>query len=722
MALIEIEFLKNAFENTVGLVLNTGRAVPVPTLTPLGDDRLIMTFLWQGKPSIVANFPGFTPPVGTLLLRSSVVLTHASLAEIKAHPNTTGSTVTGTAWVLVSAELNRAALTMVGFDFGSGPVLLKVPYEMNSLPLPTPSNLGVLSAALVANSATVTLRFATSTLDNLLQPPTNRLLAVLAEPGASSANWLIHVPAQLYVDMVLTPLVTALSKQPSDVVIEEAPTASWIQLSSGVWGVIASAGVEKIDACPDIFGEVDMSVDITVSAQFIENLNEMRIDIPLEISTNASDWDAFRCWLGTGGIASLGLNVVPYLGIVTGIVSLVSISEEIRKQVGQEAHSITVENFTEVSRTTSTVSYLGSVPVDPLPHSVNVTFKFGPTGLNVSGNILPISPSHDSLFFPDAGALAGTWKGKINCSNRGMTHTFFSQDIVIVDQLKLLEPVGEVPVVIFSTSIAEPKGKCWIELAPSSGSNLHVHIEAPFSDMRSGDTGFVVLHTSAGLRAYTFGPLPAIPSATPGAQHLIDKFCDSLRLPLSKIEIHELKWVEPPPNYSFGQNLLRHWQIVVQDWRENTEIEVRANTFDGPLLATRSDFEQGATDAAIEIITDAQTDLVLRAPRIDTKTNFSFITRWLLPQHRKAFGAPVLALSKDSFGFTVHTVTGKQIFDLKQWQGVQISRTKASQRRKIDRQGQCLPLTPNQVAFIQDGELVIATPMNTLIREVITTN
>lgn len=716
MALIEIEFLKSAFEATVGLVVKAGRAIPFPTLPPLGDDRLILTFRWQGDPLIEAGFLGFAPPPGTILLRSSVVLTHASLAEIRLQPDTRGVSVTGTAWLLATATRNQVVLTLVGFDPGSGPVPLAVPQLLGALPLPSLDGAGIVAAALVADGSTATLRLATSVLDNPLQTPVNRLPTLLAEPDAVPANWLIHVPAEFFVGMVLDPLVSSLSPPPDGTIIEESPRASWIQHEDGAWGVSARAGLEKIDACPDLFGQVDLSVEVIVTARFVENLADSRIDVGLTIEVNTSDWDSFRCWLGTGGIGSLGLGLInPYLGIVAGIASLVIISETLRHEVGDAVSSLSVGHFTEVSRTTSTVSYMGLVPIEPLPFSGGVVFALGPTGLDVRGLITAVSPDHALSFDPDRGPLMGSWTSAINCSNRSMDHAFAFQDVLVKDTLELLgRPVRGVPVTVYLTSIAEPVGKCWIQM-PDARPNLPVRVKGP--GMRVGDTGFVVLHTSAGLRAYALAPPVAIPSSLPGTQRVIDTFCDTWRVPLNVIEIQDLKWVEPPPDYHWGHDPLRQWQIVVQGLAEDFAIEVRTSAGDSQPLATQADFTVSAGRAAIELVTDAKTDLVLHVPNAGSETNLILTTRWLLPQHREAFEAPVLAFSKTASQLTLRTDAGERTFDLDRWGSATGTRAVSGRTRVVNREGQGLSLPANRVALIHQGELVIAATLNTLTRE-----
>lgn len=724
MALIEIEMLKAAFELTVRLVVNAAQAVPYPTLPPPSDDRLILTFSWQGDPLIEAGFPGFAPPPGTVLLRSSVVLTHASLAEIRLQPDTRGTSVTGTAWLLATATLNQVVLTLVGFDLGLGHFPLAVPQMLGEFPLPSPAGVGIVKAALVADGSTVTLRLATSALDNPLQPPANRLPALLAQPDAGTPNWLIHIPAAFFIEMVLDPLVSFCSSPPDGTIIEESPRAWWIQ-QDGAWSVWAKAGLEKIDACPGLFGDVDISTEVTVSARFVEK-SDSRIDIGLTIEVNASDWDSFRCWLGSAGLGSLTFGLInPYLGMVAAIASLTGVSEYLRHEVGDATKSLSVRDFTEVSRTASTVSLAGSFPIEPLPFSSDVTFALGPTGLDIQGQIFPIAPDHLTSFIPDRGPLPGSWKGNINCSHRSMDHSFTFQALV-ADELRVGgRLVRGVPVTVYLTSIAEPAGKCWIQNLDSrvhfttpDGIELDalpVPIKAP--GMREGDTGFVVLHTSAGLRAYVLGPLPATPVGLPGMQSLIDNFCDRVQMPLRAIDILELRWVEPPPDYNWGHDPLRQWQIIVQGLAEDAAIEVRANTSEGPLFATGADFAASSGRGAITLVTNSETDLVLHTPNAGSEANVTLITRWLLPQHREAFAAPVRAFSKTGSMLTLHTDAGVRTFDLNRWKSDIATHVATGRTRVIDGQGQSLSLPGNRVALIHQGELVIATPVNTLTRE-----
>lgn len=713
MALIEIEFIKPAFQGIVGMVIKTGRAVPIPTLAPLGDDRLILSFRWQGDPLIVRGFQGYIPPAGTVLLSSSVIVSHASLAEIKLQPDTQGVLMTGTAWISVVAMRQQVTVNLVGFDAGHGPVRLPAPQLLGTFPLPSMEGIAIVGAAFVASESVIVLRLATSAYDDLLQPAANRLSAALA----SQSNWLIHLSPGIFVEMVLGLLNDALSSPPGGLVIEEAPTASWTLLESGTWGVAARAGLKKIDACPGLFGDVDVSVEVSVAVAFAANTAGDQINMTLTIETNASDWDSFRCWLGSPlGIGSYQLRLIhPFLGIAASIASLVLIGEQIREQVADESGSASVSGFTEVSRSDNSATYTGTVPFSPLPFSSEQIPDFGLTGFDLRGKIFPMVADHKTSFAPDRGPLAGEWTSAINCSHRTRDYSFSYQPVIVSDALVFAgRTVREVPVVVYLTSVAEPAGKCWIDMW-NSHPRLAVNIKAP--GMRIGDKGFVVLHTSAGLRAFDLGAVPVTPASLPGMQGLIDRFCNTFHVPSLVIDVQELKWVEPPPDYGWGYAPLRQWQVVLQELPANTAIEVRANSEEGPILANQTDFFFSENAAVLELVTDAETNLFLRIPNAGTMAKIRHTTRWLVPQHRQAFDVPLQAFTKAGSMLLLRTANGDRTFNLNNWTINNAPRESTGNTRTF-RQGQSLTFQKNRIAIIHGGELVIAVPVNTLKRNI----
>jgi hypothetical protein len=80
---------------------------------------------------------------------------------------------------------------------------------------------------------------------------------------------------------------------------------------------------------------VDVSVEIDVKLTPTPNLSTGKLDLRLHVESNPSDWDSFRCWLGSGGLLSAAVSAInPYLGIATAIGSLAYVGEVIRHDAG----------------------------------------------------------------------------------------------------------------------------------------------------------------------------------------------------------------------------------------------------------------------------------------------------------------------------------------------------------------------------------------------------
>jgi hypothetical protein len=728
MAIIETEILRDTFEALVSLVVKTSPAIPTPTLQALGDDRLIRQFNWHGRPVIVPGFPGYAPPPGSVILRATVKVGHVSVAELRVSPGSLGATVDADAWVLVTPTPAAVDLTVVAFAIkGAQASVLAVPVRIGNLPLPAPDDAGVVRAALVAGERVVTLRMATALADDVFLPPANRLPAVIDPPDADAKenNWLIHIPALFFTEWVLSRLQDGLDPPPAGTTIESAPSARWTLFSQNLfslltWGVLASAGVEKKDACPSIFGDVDVSVEVTVSAAITPNQEENRIDLRLSVATNASDWDTFRCWLGSGGLAGMALGLVnPFLGVAAAIGSLVYIGEEVRHGVGAAAGGLQISNFTEVERTASSVTYAGSVPVQPLPFSTGTSMAIGAHGLDVRGTMLAIEPDHALSFVPDGGTLGGTWKRRINCSHRSFDAEFVPQPVLIKDDLVLAgRVVRSLPVNVFLTSMGEPAGKCGV-LMPNAGTNLWVSLYA--RGLRPGESGFFVIHSSAGLRAYNLVPLPSIPDLFIDSERLLNKFCDTLQELSLLIEIQELKWWEPPPDYSYGHEPLRQWQIVVEGIADLEGLEVLAGGGDDRRrIATGTNFVGSRERAVVEVTAGARTELWLRAPNAGEDARLAVASRWLLPVQRVALREHAISLSRSGRDLEIRSANGLARFNLDTCRLSEfrpVEGLETVRYEPVARGSRSLTLSGGTVAALHEKYLVIAIPINTLLRD-----
>ncbi|AWS40489.1 hypothetical protein DKM19_03200 [Streptosporangium sp. 'caverna'] len=659
------------FAGLVNLAANASPLIPTPTLEPLGNDRLIRDVEWGQTFTVVPGMPAnFQIAPGTVLLEAPLRLWHVSVAELRGRPDAPGTEEKAVAWLLAAATPAGFEITMVAVRTGQGrPIaVLEVPVRIGALPLPVGEEVSVQAAALVFSGRLVTLRLGTSASDDLFRSSANRLPRILDDPSVGSGdNWLIHIPAGFFTQMILERLRAALSPPPDGAIAVGAPAARWLAFPEGRWGVSATAELEKRDACPTLFGDVDISIDVTVDAVFTASTTTNAIDISLTVGGNASDWDAFRCWLGTGGIASLTTGLfVPFLQVPLAISSLVTISEVIRHSVGEAINKITVPDFTKVSQTTSSVTYAGSITVDPLPASspLSMTLSVDAEGFAARGRALPLAPSRRPKFLPDAGPLSGTWKQEINCSLRSMDRTFTVQEILVQDDR---EAFGAVvlsnPVNVFLTSTAEPKGRCEIYLPPRAQPNQSVSIVC--DGMNAGESGFVVLHSSAGLRTYVVGPLPEVPtSPIVGMQKLIDTFCDSFQELRPVLDIHEIKWVEPPPGYDYGHSPLRQWQIVLEDVPALAEIRVLAlrDGIQQP-LELGDEIVRNGDRAWITIVTDDRTDISVQVPGAGERPHLKSMQRWLLPL--KAIDLHERPASLQRVGEMIQVVAGDRLVGIR---------------------------------------------------------
>jgi hypothetical protein len=714
MSLIEVEFLRTTFEAFVGVVAKSHAVVPTPTLAPIGGDRLISQFTWHGDPEIVTEMPGYAPPAGTVLFRSSVTVAHVSVAELRANANATGASVDGHAWLLAATSLSQVSLSVVGFAVGeAAPAILTPAVMLEGMPIPVPNQVALVQTAIVADASTVVVRLATALTDDIYRPLAGRLPARLSEIGGST-NWLIHVPAQVFCDLVMKPISDAMSGPLDGATIEEMPAATWCQVPGGAWGVRVHAGLEKKNACPGLFGKVDISVDVVGNAGFTADPANSQIMIALEIVTDTSDWDSFRCWLGSGGIGSVILNLfVPYTGVVAAIGSLVYISETLRSKVGDAAAARGVPNFTQTGHTDSTVTYAGAFPVQPLPFSTSFAYDFGPEGFDLSGMIVPLPPTHVTQFKPDNGPLKGTWTRKVNCSHRSVDTHFAFKPVVVSDNLQFGDTVlSYLPVMVYLTSLAEPVGKCAVKM-PDAVPDVQVVVDC--TALQPGNKGFAVIHTSAGLRAYVLGPVSGRPRIG-REMSFINEYCDTFHVQKPVVAVRELRWVEPPPDYEWGFAPLRQWQIVVTDLPTEAHIDLHAAHDEHRVLASRRDFAGTGTRAAIVLVTDRASDLVMRTSGASDGSQFALTTRWLLPLVRSRVEGDVTGIATRDGDILLNIGGRWSRFDSSNGRPRSARFETEPDARVTNQPGQTVSLKHGRIALVDAGELVIAIPSNSVVR------
>lgn len=638
MGLIEVEITDNNFSALTMLVASAG-PIPVPTFGAIGNDRLIADLEWDGV-VIGAAPPGFVAPPGTVPASASVKVRHVSVAELRADAGAAGTVTDATVWLLLSLAPGRLVVDAVRIDAGGASQSFGPFLRLGTRPLALSGAGAIAGTALVHADGFVTLRFATAAGDAaaLLAPPANRLAGI-------GGGWLIRVSGEVLAEQVLARLRDGVDPPPSGTTIEDAPSASWSSVGGG-WGVNASVGLVKEDACPGLFGDVDMSVTVNVEASFTPNLSDETLRIQLRISSDASDWDTFRCWAGSAGIGALLLGGIttPIVGVAAGIGSLIAVSEIIRGEVGSQVTGTGVGgDLTKVSGDQTSATYEGKTPLPTLPQTVNDA-TVGADGLVVTGSILLAPATHTRTFSPAGGTLGGTWHGRFSCSKNRWMPEYAVEPVLITDEALVIgNHFANVPVTVFPTSIAEPPEHFALDYSNAAEINQYVGITA--LDVHAGQTGTVIVHTSAGVRRYDIapvGPEPPAPSDVVIAayvvncKHFTEYFGPGVRI----------KWLVDPPPYELGLPAIRQWLVsfahvpagataALQPMAGDTEVGA-------PLRA------QAANDGALvlEIVTDGATDVRLDFDVPGERPQARLSQRWLLPTQVVDIGAPVADLRR----------------------------------------------------------------------------
>lgn len=635
MALIEIELTEERFTDFVRLVVTASPQVPVPTLEFLGDDRLIKEFRWDDSISLVTKFAEYVPPAGTLLAAANLEIWHVSKAELRLDYDAPGRKIQVKAYLLLRAFPSSVKIALIGLiPIGGSAITLAQPIPIGSrvLPAATPTSTPLVAAALIYSQHSVTLRFATQTSDNLFLPAVNRLIDI-------GNHWAIWISGDFFVEETIKGISDNLTPPPPDIQIEDPPIGQWTFFTNHhQWGVKASVGVCKVNACLGI----DLSVEINVDVVCTPNVDTQTINVEMRVSSDVSDWDSFRCWLLSGGIGSRLATLINPLAFLPSIIGTgIAVGEIIRNSAGAEviATASKPSEFEKIAEGDDWVKFRGSysLPTLPLPWSEITSARGLPDGILVLGR-LPISlskASHEITFEPTGNLIAGMWGGSPNCSLRSWDSQFRIPEIQITDEARVLgKHFAYVPVSVFRTSTAEALDEWSVDIPWEARAHQTVNIKCLSSI--PGKQGLVILHTSAGIRCYTLGPIPQIPEVLYlNWMHLVNQFCDTFHeLPnLNSFEITEFKWVEPPPDYNYGLPALQQWQLVIADLPAFASLQVIAvgeDSSEEAILAVTGD-ANGI--ALIEAVTENISNIRIRASGDLTSSSVRvrMSQRWLLP-------------------------------------------------------------------------------------------
>lgn len=710
MSIIDLEFTEKTFIQLVWALVARSPAVPFPTLESLGQDRLIGSVLWPAEPVVeTAAVPGVNVRPGELLLRFPVRLSHVSITELQASPATTGVTHDGQAWFLLSSSSAGMRIDLVAYSLVVGAVQ-KLTYAQNfgliALPgLPVP----VFRTAVVRDGASVALRLATTLADDLLSGP-GGFVAARNAGGEDSCTWGLHVPDRVFLQMVGAQLDDAVAGLDSETTVEEPLRVSWEVQDDGKWGVSATVGLLKKDACPGILGSVDISVELKANASFTPRTDTSNhLDVRLVTATDASDWDAFRCWLGSGAvIAGLAAVINPFLGLAVGVGSLAMIGDEISdgavKPLHEKSH---VGPLAKISDTSHGAIYTQSIdlPTKLVPQTGVETLRVGPSGMDLFGSSEIPRLQHAVTFAPNGGALSGvSYSSRIDCSHRSLDWTFTFAPIMVTDTVTAFDvAVSSVPVFAFTTTTSNVLGT-GAGLVQVVGSTMQIG----GGSMRPGQSGWLVLHTSAGVRLFTLGPVPARPEV-PDPQRLIDKSCDAQHGLVTVLDIPQLKFEAPEPKFEYGFEALQQWQFVLGDLRDGVDVVVSQ---DGRDLLSSSRLTVGGGQAVGQVVIAGGTDLAVRTD--GERFGFAAAHRWLVPFMEIELPSTARLLTHHDGHVVMHT-EHDGTFDV---DPMTYAITPSMSRLSSFRRGEpALAVTSAVVATIHQGRLLMAFPSQTQVSE-----
>jgi hypothetical protein len=631
MAVIDVQMDRTTFGSLLHLQLTRGPVVPFPQLDVFGQDRLIASVSWGEDLQIVSDTPpGFVPRLGTLLIKTAVQIQHISVVELRADAGAQGTTIQGDAYLRVSATSTELAMDVAGLSSGSGPIQWMWPeVRATEIRLPRIDLVSGRAANLVADERVVSLRLLAGDggAEQFMSPVSSFDLIM---------GWQIIVPRTVFTEMIGGFLLHA-AKPEKNVMIEEGPSVSWVPRDNGTWGVDASVGIVKKDACPSpVFDDTDVSVDISVVLSF---------DLPVQASPNlvshlriegdASDWDAFRCWLGTFGLSGLIYLDPPRwpeaFNIPLVIGSLIDVGNKISEGVAEEIQDETVDNFEKTGGQDEWAEFRASTPVPAIPDLGTPDVTFDSNGMSISRPRLALLPTirHEISFEPPASVpLAGSWSPRINCSNRSMDWSYDVRGVKITDVVVAGPQRDDADVIVFSTTQAEPNG--FSANLPSIRARTQV-VTVTAKGISPGVSGRLYVHCSAGLRRYDITAAAPIDDPLREYQRrLINVYCDSLHVPAAVFDRTNLKWVTPPPEWNYGLQELRQWQVVMRNLSPRQTVTV-VGTAEGRSVEIGTFVADDRGALVMDFVTPSTMEATVLANQAPGGAEYRMLQRWLLP-------------------------------------------------------------------------------------------
>jgi len=668
MGLIELEFTTQTFQGVIQLLISAA-PLPTPTFAVLGSDRLISKLTWDAV-TIAGGPPELAPPAGALLARADVMIGHASIAEFAASP--TLQETAATAWLFVgvsasSGSPHRLTVDIVRIDVPGRPTTppLSPPVRLGGLPtaldISLPDGVVAVAQAILAADDVCTVRFATSTEENLFAPPANRVKAL-------EQSWALHVSGQVVAEQLRKQLQEVAKSLPADVQVEQPADAGWVQLLNGQWGAIGGLGLKKVNACDGPLGSPDLSVSVSAVLLLTEDTTnpdpakQNTLTYSLGIKTDASDWDSFRCWLASG-LGPLALVLVPPWGID----SIAAVGIRVTTAEGDALGGISLGgSWKKLAGDDTSASYEMTTPIPKIGPTIGDVPPIGPDGVVVAGPLTPFPA--DQVVVPagtDGGALTGAWVGSFSCKKNTWGQTFELPYVVITETAQLGGQLfARMPVTIFATSTALPADQWSVEIVPDTPDQIarvisHATAAAhptagTASDPRvvpvnpspfAKPTGHAFIHTSAGLKRFDLGPVPSSKAAPDDLQLIPMRVnCRNFGRGFTDPRI-VASWLVDPPYVDYGHDPLRQWQLTISEIPRGESVVVngyRGGEVTEPLATVVA---SETAPVAIEVVTDAETELVIDHTLGHASPDARLMQRWLVPTHVVEFAGRATALT-----------------------------------------------------------------------------
>lgn len=673
MGLIEIELSRTEFLSLATFLVKQSPS-PDPTFEVLGDDRLVRSFDCTSVTLDDAP-PDLAPPPGVVAAKVDVTIGHASKSELEADANAT-TAAQAVAWVYISLVPIPGKLTFVPvgkgqhlliadliridvpgrpvtgrFDDPASPRWGRQPLGTLQIPLPDIfSGIPITGSAVVLSAGAATLRVATAG-QNVFLSPAERLIQF-------GDKWLLRVSPEVFTELLLSALVESVTPAPpGGATLIQPPSVSWGPTAIGwpggpPWavnlsgfGASGSYRLTKHKAC----GDEDVSLTVHTTLLPVPDAASSKLTFYLEISAQADDGTAFKCWLNNLGVATLvAFFVSPIIGIGFGLGSYVIVGDKVDAGVGEGVKGQSAgkgfktigsgDNFTisslDVDLNLGALAKAGATMQHGASAADGVTF-----GGDL--NLLPLSLiNHKGLFWPPNGAtLQGTWSSGYNC-NEGWHAAFelprihITDDVVVLNTQKLF---GK-EVAVYNTSWVVPSAHWAIDWPGPAVIDQYVsvigdqwaytgpglHVGSHFLPLPAGH---VFLHTSAGIARFEIDHVPA-PPAQPTAAELIALKANCMML-VERFD--DIRWLVDPPDFDYGHDPLRHWSVYVEKAPSRMQLQIHGVQQGAPTRRLASLSAEPNESIAIEVITDSRTELRIEHDLDGSLEHTLIKQQWLLP-------------------------------------------------------------------------------------------